>query len=127
MSWFDRNRRAPTANPSQGVALSLFALALASCANAGDLEDQVFARCGLPGYRADSGCKIELPRGTIAVKDTIHLGGCTTDTVRNSVTIEGQSAGVMISQPGRAPTAGTTLQWKGKKGGVMLDVCGASF
>ena len=91
-----------------------------------DLEGLIAKQCGPPGYRIDSGCTVELGDGTFAISETVRLGGCTTTTVRNSVTLQGSGAGLMTAQT-RLPTAGTTLQWKGPAGGIMFDVCGASF
>ena len=91
-----------------------------------DLEGLIEKRCGPPGYRRDSGCRIRLGPGTFTVPKTVRLGACSAKTVRNSVTLEGESAGGVTQTP-RMSTAGTTLTWAGEPGGVMLDICGASF
>ncbi len=91
-----------------------------------DLNKLIARRCGAPGYQIDSGCTIELEDGTFEIEKTIALGGCTAPSVRNSVVIRGQGAGLMTTQP-RFATAGTTLRWKGPAGGAMFDLCGASF
>ncbi len=110
-----------------GLALLLLAPLAAPAAPAPlDLERQILAQCGAPGYRPESGCRVALPAGTFAISDTVRIGGCTAATVRNSVILEGQSTGMLTTEP-RFPTAGTTLQWTGPRRGVMFDVCGASF
>jgi hypothetical protein len=91
-----------------------------------DLNALIAKRCGPPGYRVDSGCTIELEAGTLAVDETVRLGACTTETVRNSVTFQGRGAGMMTREP-RFTSAGTTLRWKGPAGGTFFDACGASF
>jgi hypothetical protein len=121
-------RRARCAGFARGLAALLLALPLGASAGPPnlDLEALIAKQCGPPGYRNDSGCKVQLGHGTFGISQTVRLGGCTTTTVRNSVTIEGQSGGIMATVP-RFPTAGTTLQWQGPPGGIMIDVCGASF
>ncbi len=91
-----------------------------------DLNALILEQCGPPGYRPDSGCKVELGAGTFALTETLRLGGCTTATVRNSVTLEGRSAGLVATSP-RFATGGTTLEWQGPQGGIVIDACGASF
>jgi hypothetical protein len=91
-----------------------------------DLNARIERECGKPGYRLDSGCRIELEAGTFTISETVRLGGCTTSTVRNSVAIQGRSTGAITALP-RFPTGGTTLRWKGPDGGTIFDVCGASF
>jgi len=112
------------------LALALLLLALPTSSSGKprklDLNARIAKECGPPGYREDSGCQIDLEGGTFTVSETVHLGGCTTTTVRNSVIIQGRSTGSITARP-RFPTAGTTLRWKGPDGGTMFDVCGASF
>jgi len=114
----------------QGIALAGILLALPSSSSAAprklDLNARIEKECGPPGYRVDSGCRVELGGGTFTISETVRLGSCTATTVRNSVILEGRSAGMLASVP-RFPTAGTTLQWKGPEGGTMFEVCGASF
>src|SRR3990172_4086220 len=97
-----------------------------------DLNALVAGQCGPPGYRTDSGCNVQLGPGTFHVAETVTLGACTSTSVRNSVTLQGTSAGMMAGLPGgltklRVPTAGTTLQWTGPPGHAMFSACGASF
>lgn len=109
-----------------GAALLLIPQLGAAAPRKLDLGGLIAKQCGPLGYRVDSGCTVDLDAGTFAISETVRLGGCTTKTVRNSVTIRGRSAGAITTKP-RFPTAGTTLQWRGPQGGTMVDVCGASF
>ncbi len=105
----------------------LFWLAAAAAAEPEiDVGALIAKRCGPAGYQLDSGCTVALGDGSFEVSETISLGGCSTATVRNSVILQGSSAGLMTTVP-RFPTAGTTLRWTGPAGGTMIDVCGASF
>jgi hypothetical protein len=108
------------------LAPAFFAGSLAAAGRKLDLAERIFRDCGPPGFRPDSGCRIELLAGTYDISETIRIGDCTTTTVRNSVTLTGKSAGLVTTKP-RFTTAGTTLRWVGPRGAPMIDVCGASF
>lgn len=110
------------------LALVLVGLPLAASSQSReiDLNAEIEDQCGAPGFSLDSGCKIQLGKGSFSISETIRIGECTTATVRPSIVFEGQSAGGMTIVP-RFPTAGTTLRWKGPLGGTMIEVCGSSF
>lgn len=105
------------------VPLLLFA-SIAAAEQPINLNALIAGRCGRAGYVSDSGCRIGLGDGTFVISETVRFGGCSTTTVRNSVILEGTSAGLMAIDP-RYPTAGTTLRWAGPAGEPMIEACGS--
>jgi hypothetical protein len=88
-----------------------------------DLNAQIAAECGRPGYGNNAGCTIELPKGDFDITETVQIGGCFSYNSRPSVTIRGQGPGGVSNIYTRWGV--TSLIWKGPPGGTMIKTCGA--
>src|SRR3990172_3776427 len=86
-----------------------------------DLNALIAGQCGPPGYRTDSGCNVQLGPGTFHVAETVTLGACTSTSVRNSVTLQGTSAGMMAGLPGGLTKLRVPPRARRSSGPVLRD------
>lgn len=92
-----------------------------------DLRALVDAQCGPTGFNRNAGCRVRMPRGVTRIAPTeigLSDGVCTLRTLRNGLILEGESSSLFAEVP-FFPSAGSTLQYAGPPGGVMLSVCGS--